>query len=327
MSLCSLVGKFQSSLSIPRVIALTLALISILLISIITSLIVVPQFANEFSQLIIQLPSAAKEIWYFCYDKMNEISISISGKNANNIIDRSIIQNIILPLPDGATLANGFTESISKILGIAGDLGMGMIRLIFILSISLMITVQPIAYREVLILLVPSFYRRRARSILLICGDALTSWMFGVLLSSTFVALIAAIGLYLLGVKLVIANALIAGVLNIIPNVGPTLSTIFPMSIAFLDSPWKALAVLFLYIIIQNLESYLITPSIMHNQVKLLPGLALTAQFVFTIIFGPIGLLLALPLAVVLQVIIKEIIIEDILSDKNNYKIGNSVNN
>ena len=64
---------------------------------------------------------------------------------------------------------------------------------------------------------------------------------------------------------------------------------------------------------IQNLESYVITPSVMHHQVKLLPGLTLTAQFVFTVVFGPLGLLLALPLAVVLQVLIREVVIHDML--------------
>ena len=65
--------------------------------------------------------------------------------------------------------------------------------------------------------------------------------------------------------------------------------------------------------VIQNLESYVITLSVMHHQVKLLPGLTLTAQFVFTVVFGPLGLLLALPLAVVLQVIIREVVIRDML--------------
>ena len=140
--------------------------------------------------------------------------------------------------------------------------------------------------------------------------------MSGVVLSSICVAILASIGLYLLGIKLVIANALIAGVLNIIPNVGPTISTIFPLSVALLDTPWKSFAVLGLYVVIQNIESYVITPSIMHKQVKLLPGLTITAQFIFTIIFGPLGLLLAIPMAVVIQVFVKEIIINDIL-EKN----------
>ena len=162
-------------------------------------------------------------------------------------------------------------------------------------------------------LLAPSFYRRRLRQVLIQCGEALSGWMGGVLISSLCVGLLAAIGLTLLGVKLVAANAVLAGLLNIIPNVGPTLSTIFPMSVALLDSPWKSLAVLVLYVIVQNLESYVITPSVMHHQLQLLPGLTLTAQLLFTVLFGPLGLLLALPLAVCLQVVLREIVIRDIL--------------
>lgn len=63
--------------------------------------------------------------------------------------------------------------------------------------------------------------------------------MGGVLISSLCVGTLAAIGLSLLGVRLVAANAVLAGVLNIIPNVGPTLSTLFPMSVALLDTPGR----------------------------------------------------------------------------------------
>jgi predicted PurR-regulated permease PerM len=131
------------------------------------------------------------------------------------------------------------------------------------------------------------------------------------------VGTLAALVLLGLGVKLVAANAVLAGLLNIIPNVGPTLSTLFPMSVALLDAPWKAAAVLVLYIIIQNIESYLITPSVMHHQLKLLPGLTLTAQLLFTVLFGPLGLILALPMAVCVQVIVREVIIHDVLDHWN----------
>ena len=91
------------------------------------------------------------------------------------------------------------------------------------------------------------------------------------------------------------------------------ISTVFPMAVAILDAPWKAVAVLGAYVLIQNLESYLITPSVMQHQVKLLPGLTLMAQFIFTLLFGPLGLLMALPLAVVIQVLVREILIHDVL--------------
>jgi predicted PurR-regulated permease PerM len=204
-------------------------------------------------------------------------------------------------------------SGLRGLLGVAGNLGGGLIQLLLVVAVSLMIAVQPTAYREVAVLLAPSFYRRRLRQVLLQCGEALSSWMGGVLISSLCVALLAGIGLSLLGVKLVVANALLAGLLNVIPNIGPTLSTVFPMSVALLVSPWKALAVLGLYVLVQNLESYVITPSVMHHQVKLLPGLTLAAQLLFTVLFGPLGLLLALPLAVCLQVVIREVLIRDVL--------------
>jgi predicted PurR-regulated permease PerM len=200
-----------------------------------------------------------------------------------------------------------------RLVGLVGNVGTVLLKTLFVAAVALMVAAQPTAYRQALLLLVPSFYRRRALQVLLQCGDALSAWMGGVLISSLCVGTLAAIGLSLLGVRLVAANAVLAGVLNIIPNVGPTLSTLFPMSVALLASPWKALAVLALYVVVQNLESYLITPSVMHHQLRLLPGLTLSAQFLFTVMFGPLGLVLALPLAVCLQVILREIVIHDIL--------------
>jgi predicted PurR-regulated permease PerM len=209
-----------------------------------------------------------------------------------------------------------------RLVGLAGGLGTGLLQTLFVFAVALMVAVQPVAYREVAVLLVPSFYRRRFRQVLVQCGEALSAWMVGVLISSLCVGTLAAIGLSLLGVKLVAANALLAGLLNIIPNVGPTLSTIFPMSVALLDAPWKAAAVLVLYVAVQNLESYLITPSVMHLQLRLLPGLTLTAQLLFTVVFGPLGLLLALPLAVCLQVIVRELLIHDILDPWKRHRLA-----
>ena len=313
MALCTVTGKIRDFLNIPRWISLIITIISIILITSIAIVIIIPQFTSEFQELINQIPSAASKLWELLMNTFFDIAEIIYKDNVPNLADRSLLTNKLSIIPDGATLANGVTDSITKLINLAGNVGIGIIQLFFIISVSLMITLQPNSYREVAILLIPSFYRRRARNILLKCGNALSSWMAGVVLSSICVAILAFVGLYLLGIKLVIANALIAGVLNVIPNVGPTLSTIFPMSVALLDTPWKSLAVLGLYIVIQNIESYVITPSIMQKQVKLLPGLTITAQFIFTILFGPLGLLLAIPMAVVIQVFVKEIIIHDIL--------------
>ncbi|WP_269624620.1 AI-2E family transporter [Prochlorococcus marinus] len=318
MALCTITGKIRDFLHIPRWASLAIAIITIILISSISFVIIIPQFTSEFQELINQIPSAASKLWDLSINTFFNFAEIIYKDNIPSLADRSILSNKLSIIPDGTALASGITDSITKLISLVSNVGVGILQFIFIISVGLMITLQPNAYREVSILLVPSFYRRRARTILLKCGNALSSWMTGVLLSSICVAILASIGLYLLGIKLVIANALIAGVLNIIPNVGPTISTIFPLSVALLDAPWKSVAVLGLYVVIQNIESYVITPSIMQKQVKLLPGLTITAQFIFTFLFGPIGLLLAIPMAVVIQVFVKEILIHDIL-EKNYF--------
>ena len=317
MALCTITGKIREFFHIPRWISLGITIISIVIISSVLIVLIIPQFTSEFQELINQIPSAASKLWELIINSFFNFAEIIYKDSIPNLTDRTLLSNQLSIIPDSATLASGVTDSITKLINLVSNVGIGIIQLLFIISVGLMIALQPNSYREVAILLVPSFYRRRARTILSTCGNALSSWMAGVVLSSVCVAILASIGLYLLGIKLVIANALIAGILNVIPNVGPTISTIFPLSVALLDTPWKSFAVLGLYIVIQNIESYVITPSIMHKQVKLLPGLTITAQFIFTILFGPIGLLLAIPMAVVIQVFVKEVIVNDIL--ERNY--------
>ena len=311
MALCTLVGAVRERLGCRRPLALFLTLAGLLLLLAVVAAVVVPPFVEQFRELLRQLPAAAELSLRLLRQALDQSSHMLYGREAIAWLQQS-----------WTTPATGAgADGIGQLLGLAGNLGSGLVQLLFVIAVSLMIAVQPQAYRDVAVLLAPSFYRRRMQEILLMCGEALSSWMGGVLISSCCVAVLAGIGLSLLGVKLVVANALLAGLLNVIPNVGPTLGTIFPMSVALLDSPWKALAVLGLYVVVQNLESYLITPSVMHHQVKLLPGLTLIAQFLFTVLFGPLGLLLALPLAVCLQVVLREVLIRDLLDPWNHRRL------
>ena len=169
-----------------------------------------------------------------------------------------------------------------------------------------MISIEPNSYKEGVLFITPKALRNKFRNIIEKSNIALSNWMFSMVISSIFVGLLSLIVLSILDIKYVVSNAIIAMALNIIPNIGPVISAIFPISIALLDNLWKPLLVLSSYIIIQNIESYIIMPSIMKKKTNLLPGLTLISQFGFTFIFGPLGLILSLPLALVIQVIIKE---------------------
>ena len=104
---------------------------------------------------------------------------------------------------------------------------------------------------------------------------------------------------------------------NFVPNIGPVLSAIFPISVALVDSSWQVVGVVILYIIVQNLETYWFSPIVMHRQVSLLPAATLISQIFFTTFFGILGLILALPLAVVCKTWLEEALVSDVLDKMN----------
>lgn len=111
--------------------------------------------------------------------------------------------------------------------------------------------------------------------------------------------------------------------LTFIPNFGPVLSVVPPAAMALLDAPWKSLAVIILYIVIQQIESNVLTPIVMQKQVLLLPAITLLSQATFAVFFGLLGLFLALLITVVAQVWLKEILVKDIL---DRWQIENAPN-
>jgi len=296
----------QKGLKIPRSLSLFLVLTVISVIVFTIFILVLPPFIKEFNEILVDIPNGLSKINILINTNLNKLNNLFYGEQSENVIDIFSLINNVVTIPDASTIAKAIQESFKNLINIAGNLGSGLLKLIFVLAVSLMISIEPKQYKENILLLIPKNYRNKFRNILEKCNIALANWTFSMVISSLSVGLLSLIVLSILDVKYVVSNALIAMVLNIIPNIGPVISGIFPISIALLDNFWKPLAVLGAYVIIQNVESYIIMPSIMKKKANLLPGLTLISQFGFTFIFGPLGLILSLPLAVVIQVLIKE---------------------
>ena len=303
---CNLCNQIQKGLKIPRPLSLFLVLTFISVIVFTIFILVLPPFIKEFNEILVDIPNGLSKINILINTNLNKFNNLFYGEQSENVIDIFSLINNVVTIPDASTIAKAIQESFKNLINIAGNLGSGLLKLIFVLAVSLMISIEPKQYKENILLLIPKNYRNKFRNILEKCNIALANWTFSMVISSLSVGLLSLIVLSILDVKYVVSNALIAMVLNIIPNIGPVISGIFPISIALLDNFWKPLAVLGAYVIIQNIESYIIMPSIMKKKANLLPGLTLISQFGFTFIFGPLGLILSLPLAVVIQVLIKE---------------------
>jgi len=297
-ALNQLVKQFQR-LRLKRTLAVFLSLGILLGFLIIFFWLIVPPFVEQFRELIALLPTglARVQVW------LNVLQGRILGWYPDLPGIEDLLQQI-QPLASQVLqrFVDVFSTSITAIL-----------QFLFVLVVTLMLLLNPLPYRQGFIRLFPSFYRKRVDEILARCETALGSWTIGALITMVFVAALSGIGLWILQVPLALAHAVIAGILNFIPNIGPTLSVVLPMAIALLDAPWKVVAVLILYIVIQNIESYWLTPTVMAKQVELLPAVTLTSQIFFTSFFGALGLLMALPLTVVAKTWIEEALFNDVL--------------
>ena len=303
-SLNILVTYFQKR-GIKRNYAIFLSMLSLITVSVGLVAIVVPPFVDQFQQLGALVPQAI--------DKLNYWLDLLSERLEPKIIDL---------LPDTKELSRQIQPLFQQFLGgglsvFYSSLGV-IISILFLLALTLMLLADPTPYRRGFIRLFPAFYRRRVDRILDLCGEALQGWLVGILFNMIIIAVLSFIGLLILRIPLALSQALLAGVLTFIPNVGPTLSVLLPMAIALLEAPWKSGAVLILYIIIQQVESNILTPIVMAQQVSLLPAVTLLSQVFFATFFGFLGLFLALPLTVVGQIWFKEVIIKDILDEWNS---------
>lgn len=137
--------------------------------------------------------------------------------------------------------------------------------------------------------------------------EQLGGWVRGELLLMIIVGLMSYLGLLLLGVPFTLPLAILAGLLELIPNLGPTISMIPALIVGFSVSSVTAIGVFFLYIVVQQLENNLIVPQVMKRIVGLHPLITLIALMIGFQLGGIGGAVLALPIVLVLKLIAWEI--------------------
>ena len=286
-----------------------LSLLLLLLVLVGFVVLIVPPVIDQLQHSLYLLPLAVNRIELWLMQLQQIVPEQLVGEIQK-------LENITRNVPDiVAGVISNFYGIFSNSLG-------AIINILLVIVITIMLLTNPRSYIRLFLAFFPSFYRRRAAKILKKCEIALVGWTKGILFNMLVITVLSWLGLSILGVQLPLANALLAGLLTFIPNLGPALSCVPPIVLALIDAPWKALAVVILYFLIQQVESNILTPLVMRQQVSLLPAITLLAQAAFAVFFGFIGLFLALPLTVVAQVWINEVLIKDILSNwgKRNYK-------
>jgi len=191
-----------------------------------------------------------------------------------------------------------------------------LVNFFIFIVLAIFIAIEPETYVRGSLLLVPKSRRPRAREILDALGETLRWWLVGKFCSMFAVGVMTWIGLYFLDIPLALTLGIITALFTFIPNFGPVLSLLPAALIALSQDPIKAVYVVVLYIVVQIIESNLITPVIERRTISLPPALTIAVQLVLSVFVGGLGLVLATPLVAVGLVLVQMLYIEDVLGDK-----------
>jgi len=145
---------------------------------------------------------------------------------------------------------------------------------------------------------------KRAEDFINNLEEKLGGWVRGQLALMIIIGCMSYLGLRLLGVSFALPLAMLAGLLEFIPNIGPTIAAIPAIIVAFTISPALALGVVFLYLAIQQIENNLIVPQIMKRAAGVHPLITITALMIGFTLGGVGGAVLAVPVFLLSQVIV-----------------------
>jgi predicted PurR-regulated permease PerM len=193
----------------------------------------------------------------------------------------------------------------------------GVGSLVIVLFLGLYFAADPQRYLDGSVRLLPMERRPPVREALIEAGRTLERWLFGRLLAMAFVGVTTGAALAVMGIPLAFLLGLSAGLLGFIPYIGPLVSGVPAVLLALEQHGVQTAAgIVVLYLGIQTVQDYLLTPVIQQYTVSLPPVLTITSQIFAGIWVGPIGVTLATPLTVVLMVLVRRLYIEAYLGDR-----------
>lgn len=202
-----------------------------------------------------------------------------------------------------ASLGEATKSIFSTITGIFG----GLISFIAVLVIVFYMTVEEKILKKFIHFLTPPKYQDYMAGLINRMQKKMGLWLRGQLALCLIIGIMTYIGLIILGVKYALLLALVAGILEIIPFVGPIISAVPAILVGFSDSFVKVLLIIALYIVIQQFENHIIVPKVMQKAVGLNPIIVILAILIGIKLGGIVGALLAVPVAAAVGVFLSDI--------------------
>lgn len=195
-----------------------------------------------------------------------------------------------------------------RVFGLIRGIFSNAVFLLSTIFFSFYFTIEENLIKELLVRFLDEKEAERTVKIFEKIEGRMSAWFWGELVLMTIVGLMTYFGLSLIGIRYALPLAIIAGILEAVPNLGPTLSAVPSLLVAIAQAPVLGLSVIILYFIIQQLENQIIVPQVMKKAVGLNPITTLIALIIGGRIGGTLGIILAIPITLFIETLLIEII-------------------
>lgn len=222
---------------------------------------------------------------------------------------------VVVLAESSGMLSSGGGQFIGRGLGLIGSTFGAVANVLIVVFFAVFMAAQPQPYIQGLLFLVPRRRRKRAREVIYEIGNVLRRWLIGQSILAVCVALLTGAGLLLLGAPFAVALAILAGLMEFVPYIGPFVAAVPAILVGFAEGPQLALYIALLFLGVQMAESYVLAPLIQHRAVHLAPAAILFAQVLMGAIVGALGVAVATPLAAAVMVAVGMLYVEDALGD------------
>jgi predicted PurR-regulated permease PerM len=288
-------------------------------------LLVAPQISTQVGELREQIPRALDGVERWIQQRAGGVSDIIqAGQEATQDSTQSGAAPEAREEKGGEKPAMDIRQGLSQQLAGAGRHFFAVFSstvavlggLVILLFVAIFVAVDPGLYHRGLMHLFPHRTRRKAGEVLSATATTLRRWLVMQMIAMLAIGSVTTVVLLLLDVKAAIALGIIAGLLEFVPYVGPILSAVPAIAMALVDDPQKAIWVALAYIAIQQLEGVVLQPLLMKEGLELPPVITILGQALFSLVFGFLGLLLAVPLLATVMVPVKMLYVRDVVGDE-----------
>lgn len=259
---------------IPRTPAVLIVVVAFITVLVGLSSFAVAPFINEIQGLIINFPTYIDQLMF------------IAG------IDGSAAQFT-------QTIINQLSQNSGTILVATRGVFSGALSVTIAIVFTVYILIDFPNLRARFGKLFPEKNRLEIRNVLYTVESKLGGWLRGQFMLMLIIGTTTYIGLLIIGLPYSLALAVIAGLLEVVPIIGPLISTVPAVIIGFSVDPWTGVAVTILYILVQQVENNIVVPKVMQKAVGFNPLVTIIALMIGSQLLGIVGAIIAVPFLIV----------------------------